>query len=88
MQLEGIDQMDNCVFLSGIHAVTLADSRAINPATQETHIPHEVKPPWAEADGGCNFSQLLQDVEKRRWLARPAAQILYYMVRPLTYMSI
>lgn len=76
---------DICMFLLGTGGVTLADLRAIHRDTQEVHIPHEVKAPWAEAHGGCNFAELLQDVERRGLVARPAAQILYYMVRPLTH---
>lgn len=83
-QLELAHHADNWLFLSGGNGVTLADLRAINPHTQQTHIPHEVKAPWAEAFGGLDFPEPLLAAKRRMRIARPAAQILYYMVRPWT----
>jgi len=65
---------------TGKNAMTKADLRAFHPDTQETHIPHEVKAPWAEAHEGQHFADLLGDAHTRRKVARPAAQILSYMV--------
>ena len=68
------------LFVPGDEAVTEVDLRAIDLQTQRTHIPHEVKAPWAEEHGGRHFVELLQDKRKRKCIARPAAQLLYYMV--------
>ncbi len=73
------------MFSSGDLAATEVDLRAIDRHTQVTCIPHEVKAPWAERHTGDHFTDLLQDLlqdpEKRKGVARAAAQILYYMVR-------
>ena len=73
---------DNLLWLAGKKGATLADLRAINPLTQCTHIPHEVKAPCAEAYGDSDFPELVHDADNRKQMARPATQILYYMVRP------
>lgn len=64
----------------GAKGITKADLRAYHPQTQRTHIPHEVKGPWAEGHEGQHFADLLQGPEIRHNVARPAAQLLYYMV--------
>ncbi|DBA92610.1 TPA: hypothetical protein ACH3X1_002829 [Trebouxia sp. C0004] len=46
------------------------DPCAIDTHTQHTHIPHEVKAPWAERQAGGHFTNLLQDQRKRRRVAR------------------
>ena len=60
------------------------DLRAVHGETEETYLPHEVKPPWAEAHEGQHFVDLLGDMQTRDRVARPAAQILSYMVRHWT----
>ena len=69
------------LFAAGERGLTNADLRAVDPQTQRTHIPHEVKAPWAEGHVGHHFADLLQDEQTRTSIARPAAQLLYYMVR-------
>ena len=56
------------------------DLRAVHGETEETYLPHEVKPPWAEAHEGQHFVDLLGDMQTRDRVARPVAQILSYMV--------
>lgn len=60
--------------------MTKADLRAMHRDSEETYIPHEVKAPWAEAHGGQPFANLLGKLSTRKQVARPAAQILSYMV--------
>ena len=67
-------------FASGKQDLAKSDLRAMDPQTQRTHIPHEVKAPWAEGHVGHHFAELLQDKRSRKSIARPAAQLLYYMV--------
>lgn len=62
-------------------ANTLVVLRGAHTSNQRTYIPHEVKSPWAEAHKGDHFADLLMDKQSRPRVARPAAQILSYMVR-------
>ncbi|KAL0049129.1 hypothetical protein WJX82_007188 [Trebouxia sp. C0006] len=80
---ESAKHLDYPVMYTSSHGktgVTLVDLRATHCRTHKTCIPHEVKPPWAEACDGSNLSELMQDAERKKTMARPAAQILYYMV--------
>ena len=65
---------------TGDRANTLADLRGAHTSTQHTYIPHEVKASWAEAHDGQHFANLLMNDQSRSRVARPAAQILSYMV--------
>ena len=68
-------------FSSGDAGITDVELRAIDTHDQRTHIPHEVKGPWAEQHAGSPFTDVLQDQCKRRRVDCVAAQILYYMVK-------
>ncbi len=81
-QLELAQLVKQSLVCSGKTGVTLVDLRATHCRTHKTCLPHEVKPPWAEACDGSNLSELMQDAERKKTMARPAAQILYYMARP------
>ncbi|KAL3131380.1 hypothetical protein ABBQ38_007695 [Trebouxia sp. C0009 RCD-2024] len=50
--------------------LTKADMRAVDPHTQRTHIPHEVKALWAEGHVGQHFADLLDDKDSRTSIAR------------------
>lgn len=65
----------------GIGAGIGADTCAVDPQTQRTHIPHEVKAPWAEGCVGHHFADLLHKDQSKPSIARPAAQLLYHLVR-------
>lgn len=75
--LHGLRQLLNVI---GNQAVTKADLRAMHQDSEETYIPHEVKAPWAEAHGHQHYADLLGSSSTTKQVARPAAQILSYMV--------
>ena len=66
---------------------TLCDMRGLHPVTRGTYIAHEVKAPWAERHQDRHFGNILQDLQLREDVARPAAQIVYYMVRLGLYLQ-
>ena len=68
------------VGVTGEHAKTKADLRALHRETEQTYIPHEVKALWGEAHKGQHVVDLLRNVQTRDTVARPVAQILSYMV--------
>ncbi|DBB14428.1 TPA: hypothetical protein ACH3X3_004725 [Trebouxia sp. C0006] len=47
--------------LPGDAGITDVELRAIDTHDQRTHIPHEVKGPWAEQHAGSPFTDVLQD---------------------------
>ena len=67
---------------SGEAGVTLADVRATHCHTHKTCLPHEVKAPWVEGCSGGDFSELFPNAKGNKAMPRPAAQVLYYVLRP------
>ena len=66
--------------ITGGHAKTKADLRALHLKTEQTHIPHEVKALWGKAHKGQHVADLLRNMETTDTVARRVAHILSYMV--------
>lgn len=76
--------------ITGDHAKTKADLRALHLETEQTHIPHVVKALWGEAHKVQHVVDLLRNMQTTADLlrnmqttgtfARPVAHILSYMV--------
>ncbi len=75
--------------ITGDHAKTKADLRALHLETEQTHIPHVVKALWGEAHKVQHVVDLLRNMQTTADLlrnmqttgtfARPVAHILSYM---------
>ena len=59
--------------ITGDHAKTKADLRALHLETEQTHIPHDVKALWGEAHEGQHVVDLLRNMQTTDTVARPVA---------------
>ena len=64
--------------ITGNHAKTKADLRALHLETEQTHIPHVVKALRGEAHKVQHVVDLLRNMQTTGTFARPVAHILSY----------